>query len=272
MDRKGLSGREPRSVEGPRSRLSEALAELRGRPTDARADRALARQLEYQRRKAQVLLASRERVERELADRTIALRARIARRAPLAERPRVLEVGSGAHGHVFFLGERDAIGVDPLAEAYRALFPWQARVRTIVADGACLPLPSESFDLVISDNVIDHARDPAGIVAELARVLAPGGVLYLTVHVHHRLYGAVSRVHGALRAIGIPIAIGPFDDHTVHLSEKEARRIFAARRELEVVSSSIVRRDRSEHRSAPIRALVATLPKNMLWEVIARRR
>src|SRR5262249_60815876 len=95
--------------------------------------------------------------------------------------------------------------------------------KPIQAFGESPPFDDASFDVVLSDNVVDHARSPARIVAELVRVLAPGGILYFTVHVHHPLYGHVSRVHGAWRALGIPFEIGPFADHTVHLSIRGAR-------------------------------------------------
>lgn len=46
-------------------------------------------------------------------------------------------------------------------------------------DGVRLPFPDSTFDLVESIDVIEHTEDPETYVAELARVLAPGGLILL---------------------------------------------------------------------------------------------
>lgn len=261
---------------GLRARLRAALEELRARPTGARAERALARQLVYQQRKAAALPVDAAGTEAAFVARARALRRRLERHVRIDARTHVLEVGSGAHGHVFFLGAGVPVGVDPLAAAYRALFPWQGRAATVAADGAALPFREDRFDVALSDNVVDHARDPAGIVGELVRVLRPGGVLYLAVHVHHPVWDAASRVHGVIQALGLPLEIGPFADHTVHLTEPAARAL-VARHGLEILEIGVVGGDGlgGSLRSPALRRLVAAVgrvfPKNRLLEVVARR-
>jgi SAM-dependent methyltransferase len=44
-----------------------------------------------------------------------------------------------------------------------------------VADAGLIPYPDESFDLVFSDNVLEHLEQPQQVFAEVARVLKPGG-------------------------------------------------------------------------------------------------
>ena len=44
-----------------------------------------------------------------------------------------------------------------------------------VLDGPTLPYPDDTFDIVVSDNVLEHLEDPAAVFAEVARVLKPGG-------------------------------------------------------------------------------------------------
>lgn len=46
-------------------------------------------------------------------------------------------------------------------------------------DGMQLQFPDQSFDLVISANVIEHVPDPTKFIREAARVLKPNGVCYL---------------------------------------------------------------------------------------------
>lgn len=192
-----------------------------------RAQRALDRQLAYQRRKAANITGREAEIMANMQVRSRAVREALEAVAPLPAPARVLEVGSGAHGLIFFFDAAERVGVDPLADHYRTLFPlWQGRARTIASGGETLPFPDGSFDAVLCDNVVDHADSPRRIVEEIARVLAPGGLLYFTVNIHHPFYQIASNAHGAWRAAGIPLEITPFADHTVHLTRRTAEALF----------------------------------------------
>jgi SAM-dependent methyltransferase len=198
------------------------------RAAEKRAARALERQLAYQSLKTGAAAVDGEEIEAGLVAYAREVWSKLERFGPLARDVRVLEVGSGAHGLVFFLGIEGAIGIDPLAKEYATLFPrWQGRAKTIAAFGESLPFEDASFDVVLSDNVVDHARSPAAIVREMVRVLAPGGLLYFTVNIHHPVYDGASRLHGLWTAAGMPYEIGAFADHTVHLTRASARGLFA---------------------------------------------
>jgi ubiquinone/menaquinone biosynthesis C-methylase UbiE len=45
--------------------------------------------------------------------------------------------------------------------------------------GENIPLPDESVDLILCHTVIEHVRDVPKVIAEMSRVLAPGGVIHL---------------------------------------------------------------------------------------------
>jgi SAM-dependent methyltransferase len=234
--------------------------------------RALERQLASQRKKANVIQSQQKQVA--IAARKTArareVRERLQQIRPVSQDARVLEVGSGAHGLIFFFGSSRGVGVDPLAAQYRPLFAgWQGRAPTLAATGEALPFPSGVFDVVLCDNVIDHAERPAAIVAEIARVLAPGGLLYFSVNVHHPVYGAASRLHGLWNGLGLRLEIRPFADHTVHLTEGEARRMFAPL-PLRVLEESVERADPGSARHAGD-LLKRAFFKNAAFEVIAVR-
>lgn len=46
----------------------------------------------------------------------------------------------------------------------------------VVSDAGCIPYPDKTFDVVFSDNVVEHLEDPASVFSEVCRVLKPGGV------------------------------------------------------------------------------------------------
>ncbi|MFN2412097.1 MAG: class I SAM-dependent methyltransferase [Pyrinomonadaceae bacterium] len=147
-----------------------------------------------------------------------------------------MEVGSGAHGLIFGFANNFGIGIDPLAVEYKSLFPkLQRNARTIAAIGEMLPFDDQSFDIVLSDNVIDHAEHPLAIIDEMLRVLRPHGLLYFTVNVHHPIYEIVSRAHGRWNAAGLRFEISPFADHTVHLTAQRVSDYFS-RLPLRIVS------------------------------------
>lgn len=240
------------------------------------ARRALVRQLANQERKARALAGREEQMAGILSERWQRVRHRLERVQPGCTSSRLVEVGSGAHGLVF--GRRDglAIGVDPLAAHYAALFPaWQRTVPTTAAAGEHLPFADGTFGVVLCDNVVDHAERPEAIVAEMARILVPGGLLYFTVNVHHRLYGLISSAHRAWNAAGIPLEIRPFADHTVHLSPAQARALVdgGPLRIRWHQTRMAEARDRARRRSLwSVRGLSARLFfKNARFEAIAER-
>jgi SAM-dependent methyltransferase len=68
------------------------------------------------------------------------------------------------------------------------------RVDFRLARGEDLPFDDDSVDLVVLNHIYEHVVDPGAVVADIHRVLRPGGVLYLGVghrwqvlEPHHRL-------------------------------------------------------------------------------------
>lgn len=104
-----------------------------------------------------------------------------------------LEIGVGGLGVGLtgFLTEVPLrVGIDPVPQV--ALCPGQPlhdyllglreTVRYVVAPGERIPFRSESMDLVVCSNVLDHVLNPEGVLAEVHRVLRPRGHFLLEVH------------------------------------------------------------------------------------------
>ncbi len=98
---------------------------------------------------------------------------------------RALDVGCQCGALAVALAEAgaDVTGVDvsePLLDGARARARgYGVPARFVRAEGEALPFADASFDLVTLVDVIEHVADAARTVAECARVLRPGGTLFL---------------------------------------------------------------------------------------------
>ena len=130
---------------------------------------------------------------------------------------RVLDVATGTGGFVRFLldGLRDhaeIVGIDVNGEreaAFTAAFGDLADVRFEQMDAHELRFAAGSFDTVCVSNSLHHVPDPAPVLAEMQRVLRPGGRLIvnemyrdgqteaqLTHVLLHHWWAAVNRIRG----------------------------------------------------------------------------
>jgi SAM-dependent methyltransferase len=50
----------------------------------------------------------------------------------------------------------------------------------VVADGYWLPVRDGGADICVSSNVLEHVRDPGGLIEEMVRATRPGGLIYLS--------------------------------------------------------------------------------------------
>src|SRR5579885_1250996 len=68
-----------------------------------------------------------------------------------------------------------------IGDAEAASLPAGADGASVNGDGTRLPFADGSFDRIIASEVLEHIPDDGAAMAELARVLRPGGTLAVTV-------------------------------------------------------------------------------------------
>ncbi|GIV97978.1 MAG: type 11 methyltransferase [Herpetosiphonaceae bacterium] len=112
--------------------------------------------------------------------------ALLERTAGPLERLRLLDLGAGMGGFAVAAALRGAqVVACEYNRAYCDIVALRAArysldLPVLNAAGEDLPFVSGSFDAVVSWDVIEHVRSPERMLAEIARVLVPGGSVLLT--------------------------------------------------------------------------------------------
>jgi SAM-dependent methyltransferase len=98
----------------------------------------------------------------------------------------VVDIGPGALGFPDACPGRVSIGIEPLAQRFADAGLLLESAAVYLSIGAeRLPLLSESVDVVLARNSLDHVDDPRAVVNEARRVLRQGGTLILNFDVDH---------------------------------------------------------------------------------------
>lgn len=106
---------------------------------------------------------------------------------------KIIEVGPGPIGIVPFMRGEKKVALDPLHDTYEEIESY-ARLRQsainngteyVYGKGENINYGENSFDIYITDNVLDHVDDHNEFISEIYRILKKGGVAYIGVHVYH---------------------------------------------------------------------------------------
>jgi ubiquinone/menaquinone biosynthesis C-methylase UbiE len=131
-------------------------------------------------------------------------------------------------GVIHFAGST-RVGIDPLALDYMRSFNFSTRgVHLMTSMGEHLPLASNSFDVVIIGNVLDHVNEPGLTLDEIHRVLKPEGEIILWMHVIPRWLVPARKILDMIDG-----------GHPYHMTEAEAYALIR-RSQLEPVQGQAV--------------------------------
>lgn len=100
---------------------------------------------------------------------------------------KILDVATGSGGFIHFLLDEltrydEIVGIDSTergAAAFAEAFKDKPNIRFLQMDATHMDFPDASFDTVCMANSAHHFPDPAVVLAEMKRVLRPGGTFIL---------------------------------------------------------------------------------------------
>ncbi len=111
----------------------------------------------------------------------------------------VLDVGCGAGGKTMYYasqGVAKIVGMDIVphykeeAEALAQELGYADRFTFVVGDAAETGFPENSFDTIIMNDAMEHVDRPDLVLAEVRRILKPGGRLYVNFPPYYHPFGA----------------------------------------------------------------------------------
>ena len=127
----------------------------------------------------------------------------------------LLDVGCGEMPYRSFLPSSVRYtGIDvPQASA----FSMNGNDEVVPFDGASIPFPDANFDTLLCTEVLEHSPEPVALIAEMERVLKPGGTLIATVPFSARVHYAPYDFHRFSR-YALDRMFASFTD--VHIEER----------------------------------------------------
>ncbi len=178
----------------------------------------------------------------------------------VAEKPgmKIAEVGSGG-GHVLSMFRHSKLTAIDVSDVYLETARQRLKgyeVELIKGELQKLELPAASFDCVICTEVLEHTEEPSAIIAEIARLVAPGGRAVITVPNDPLIDGmkAVARRTPLGWALGGRVNWGGDEFHLHRWKPAAFRRLLER-------SFTVTEYDAAPSRLLPIRACFCCAPR-----------
>jgi 2-polyprenyl-3-methyl-5-hydroxy-6-metoxy-1,4-benzoquinol methylase len=181
-----------------------------------------------------------------------------------SDRPAILDIGSG-RGEILWAAGRlgcPAVGLElsePMIEYARDHLG--VSVRPVTVEKLAAEQPADSFDGVVAGAVLEHVYDPDSFIRAVARLLRPGGVLFLDTPREPNLMTWVAttaeRIRGRPTVYYLAPSFEPF--HLYGFNPRAVRALLAKHgfsiEELHVRAKPLIQARSGDRRDA-VRALI----------------
>ncbi|MEZ5830029.1 MAG: class I SAM-dependent methyltransferase [Dongiaceae bacterium] len=99
---------------------------------------------------------------------------------------RIIDIGCGPRGSLEWADmAAERIGLDSLAKEYMKLGADKHQMTYVDGGAEAIPFPEAYFDAAFAFNSLDHVHDLARVVAEIKRIVRPGGLFLLITEIGH---------------------------------------------------------------------------------------
>ena len=116
----------------------------------------------------------------------------------------ILDLGSGQGGTAKILSENNkVISLDLNIVRLKLQEDFKDNIQRVNGDALIVPLKSDSFDLIILQDVIEHVNDPQSLLVSLHNLLKKNGILYLSTPNRLSVFNVVSDPHWGLPLLSI---------------------------------------------------------------------
>jgi SAM-dependent methyltransferase len=116
----------------------------------------------------------------------------------------ILDLGSGQGGTAKILSENNkVISFDLNIVRLKSQEDFKDNIQRINGDALNVPLKSDSFDLIILQDVIEHVNDPQSLLIPLHGLLKKNGILYLSSPNKLSVFNIISDPHWGLPFVSL---------------------------------------------------------------------